>query len=670
MKKINVVLFSGGRGAATIAKALNAHQQIELSVIVNAYDDGLSTGRIRRFIPGMLGPSDIRKNVSNLMPKADSSEIALATLIEFRLPIGIDLKGGRAYLEIFLGADQSKLNLIEFQELYEKLTIFDVKTLAKWVEIFLEYERQQHVIGNTFDYGDASLGNILFAGCYLSSNSNFNQAIKRFSEFCNLKSKVINVTDGVNKVLVGLKKDGRYLCDESSIVSPQDEVAIEEIFLLNEYLSKEQENELQIKTLPKKLTYLRDLEVYPEISYEAKEMLVEADLIIFGPGTQHSSLLPSYVTRELCETIVGNIKAEKIFISNIAYDHDILNLTVSNLLDSLEKYICRKGSIEIDPSTIISRIFVQGVDLIRVNQNNSAEYLKFDLSHNFRFGGIPITAINWEDESGKHSGGRIVDELLKLARNMIDERLAPYRYKVSIIVPILNEINTIDKVLHDLQSLDMSIMGLSKEIIFIDGGSTDGSFERLKNEDFIRLYQTQSSNLGRGAAIRIGLNNAQGNIIVIFPSDNEYLVTDIYKIIKPILQEDIQIVLGSRLIRCDDINSTLKYIYGKNHLRRFISRLGNLLISMSFLVLYRRYIGDPFTTFKAIDADLIGKMSLISDGVSLDTELIAKSRILGQYILELPVSYFPRQFQKGKKTTVIEGLSALLSTVKFRFWRG
>src|SRR5688572_22499869 len=85
-RQLNVVLFSGGRGTASISEALVTHPQIQLTILVNAYDDGLSTGRLRRFIPGMLGPSDVRKNLSRLIGETDSSDRAMRFLLEYRLP--------------------------------------------------------------------------------------------------------------------------------------------------------------------------------------------------------------------------------------------------------------------------------------------------------------------------------------------------------------------------------------------------------------------------------------------------------------------------------------------------------------------------------------------------------------------------------------------------------
>src|SRR5229473_1621032 len=84
--KLNVVLFSGGSGTQSITAAFLKHPQISLTILINAYDDGHSTGRLRRFIPGMLGPSDVRKNINRLMPARERSQQSLKTISDHRLP--------------------------------------------------------------------------------------------------------------------------------------------------------------------------------------------------------------------------------------------------------------------------------------------------------------------------------------------------------------------------------------------------------------------------------------------------------------------------------------------------------------------------------------------------------------------------------------------------------
>src|SRR5580698_271422 len=97
--KINLVLFSGGSGTQSITEALLKHPQISLRILINAYDDGHSTGRLRRFIPGMLGPSDVRKNINRLMPVAERCQQALRSISDYRLPVGISRQDALNFID-------------------------------------------------------------------------------------------------------------------------------------------------------------------------------------------------------------------------------------------------------------------------------------------------------------------------------------------------------------------------------------------------------------------------------------------------------------------------------------------------------------------------------------------------------------------------------------------
>src|SRR5580692_9815981 len=107
--KISLVLFSGGSGTQSITETLLQHPQIALRILINAYDDGHSTGRLRRFIPGMLGPSDVRKNINRLMRVAERSEQSLQALSDYRLPVGIARDTGLRQIDAIIEGHAAQL---------------------------------------------------------------------------------------------------------------------------------------------------------------------------------------------------------------------------------------------------------------------------------------------------------------------------------------------------------------------------------------------------------------------------------------------------------------------------------------------------------------------------------------------------------------------------------
>src|SRR5579884_1315410 len=143
---INLVLFSGGSGTQSITEALLKHPQISLTILINAYDDGHSTGRLRRFIPGMLGPSDVRKNINRLMPVGERSQRALKLISDHRLPVGIRRDDALRFVESCVAGDYGALPA-KIGAAFEQLTIAQSRRLCSFLTTFLAYHREQLPLG-------------------------------------------------------------------------------------------------------------------------------------------------------------------------------------------------------------------------------------------------------------------------------------------------------------------------------------------------------------------------------------------------------------------------------------------------------------------------------------------------------------------------------------------
>src|SRR5713101_959838 len=154
--KINVVLFSGGSGTQSITEALLRHPQISLTILINAYDDGHSTGRLRRFIPGMLGPSDVRKNINRLMPQAQECHQALRDLSEHRLPAGFEYQKGMDLAQCIARQSFDALPP-PLASRFEHLSVKQARTFAGFFRHFHDYAIQQEHAGNCFDFTDCAL---------------------------------------------------------------------------------------------------------------------------------------------------------------------------------------------------------------------------------------------------------------------------------------------------------------------------------------------------------------------------------------------------------------------------------------------------------------------------------------------------------------------------------
>ncbi|MBT7608697.1 MAG: glycosyltransferase [Bacteriovoracaceae bacterium] len=654
--EIEVLIFCGGRGATNLIESIGKHPQIKLTMVVNAYDDGLSTGRLRKFIPGMLGPSDVRKNMGHIMKLGSVSQKALNTITDYRFPDGFLYNDAVKVFNEF-----KNYNWVLIQDLapyFDQLPFFKLRKMASYIDTFLEYLYEQKSIGIEFDFGDCSFGNILFAGCFLQSND-FNKCITDYGMFSGVDDQVLNVTRGENYVLVGLRTDGRYLIDESEIVSPNPENILE-VFLLEDYLTESELKELNSKDIEGKLKYLKEREKTPELNPDVRERVMSADVIIYGPGTQHSSLYPTYVTKNLVESVSLNRNAEKVFISNIIKDNDIAQETLNSLVNKFLYYSTNKAKEDFLNTNIVSSFFFQ-------TPKDVSDRLDFD-SKTFSFPTNSIKWMDWEIKNGKHAQSLLSDEIMAIIQSKSSKKLKSHHHLVSIVVPALNEERSVQKVLHKLNLLNFFDYGLDKEIIFVDGGSTDNTFELAQREDGVKCFQLKGKK-GRGEALSLGVSNSKGNIIVFFPSDDEYNVEEIYNIISPILNNETKAVLGSRAIKCLNIDRRIMDIYDGNIISYFISKYGGMILSISSLLLFNKYVSDTLTTFKAFEGKLLKEMKVNSSGVDYDLELIAKLSKKGEHILEIPVSYRPRHKNEGKKITIFDGFSAIWALVNEKFFK-
>jgi 2-phospho-L-lactate transferase/gluconeogenesis factor (CofD/UPF0052 family) len=588
----------------------------------------------------------------------DRSLKAMRDLIEARLPLGTAPVTGRRLLAALAGGRPPEHDSALAAAVGE-LRLTQFRSLSGYASSIAEYIDQQTANGMPFDYSDCSLGNLIFAGAYLHANRDFNVAVSLFGALCETQGRVINVTTGAPRVLVGLKSDGQFLRKESEIVGTQTRAPLIDIYLLEDYLSQSDERELEGLSLSEQRSYLMARERTPPISDTARQALSAADVIIYGPGTQHSSLFPSYLTDGVIEAIVGNQKAEKVFISNILKDSEIQSETIGSLVEKFHYYLSRRSTVSYSPGDVITSCFFQ-----REASGDGPEDAAVPFGpkgHNLPFGEICIA--DWQEGRGEHSGGRVLDELISLINRQRDLNLSPHHFKVSIVVPGLNEVRTIRETLRDLTLLDFHSLGLSSEIIYVDGGSTDGSFETAVAVPGVRACRVYGCR-GRGEALRRGISEASGNLIAFFPSDGEYPSSGLVSAIENVYRNKFPIVFGSRAIKCTNFSERLRHIYRGKYSTYLCSKYGGMIISIAALLLYNRWIGDPFTSVKAFDGRVLRSMQLKGTDMDLDTEFIARASQLGLFIVEIPVDFVPRGWRDGKKTTVSGGLKALWALVR------
>lgn len=658
---INVVLFSGGSGTKSITEALRKHPQISLKILINAYDDGHSTGRLRRFIPGMLGPSDVRKNLNRLMPLREKCQRSLKALSDFRLAVNIPAAAALQILNGIIAASPAGLPPV-LAEALPHLSLNQWNQVRGYLTTFLRYYDEQSDAGNRFNFTDCAVGNLLFAGCYLENGRDFNATIPEFAAFHDVERDVLlNVTLGENLFLTAVKENGLLLLNEADIVAAQDPSKIRELFLIDADTCRSCVERAAVEPEAAVLETLERCDIQPKMNPAVASALAEADVIIYGPGTQHSSLFPSYLTIGLAEAIAANHHADKLLVANIHRDFDIQTDDAGDIARAFLHLMSRKGRVSVDWLEVVSHYFVQSS---ATSTSGDPQYVPFDAA-TFAFPLRTVQARDWESQEGRHDGAYVVNELQHIVQSRIDIELARVHHMVSIVVPVLNEAASIQEVLKSLSTLDFQPLGLSKEIIVVDGGSTDRTAEIARSVRNVKVFGPAAAS-GRGAALREGIGRARGNLIVFFPGDNEYRTEDLYSIVRSLAGSNFKAVYGTRATKCTDLSGTLKRIYNNNWRLYLISKYGGMLLSIVTLLLYNRYVSDVLSSVKGFDARLLRSLNLSSNGLDLETEIVAKLSRRQEFMLELPVEYRPRTKSAGKKIGTNDGVTALLALFRYR----
>ena len=222
--------------------------------------------------------------------------------------------------------------------------------------------------------------------------------------------------------------------------------------------------------------------------------------------------------------------------------------------------------------------------------------------------------------------------------------------RVSFLIPAYNEEATIGEVLDRI-----AMLGLDAQVVVVDDGSSDRTAEITEEHGATVIRQ---ANAGKGAAIRAAIGAIDGDVAVIQDADMEYDPAEVPELIEPIVRGVADVVYGSRLRGGKPQRAYL-----------FWHLLGNRFLSLLTSVLYNTTLSDMETGYKAFRADLLRSLELRENRFGLEPEITAKICKRKLRIYELPISYYGRTFEEGKKITWRDGFRAIWVLLRVRFTR-
>lgn len=234
-------------------------------------------------------------------------------------------------------------------------------------------------------------------------------------------------------------------------------------------------------------------------------------------------------------------------------------------------------------------------------------------------------------------------------------------HTLSIIIPAYNEEKTIAELLQRVLDADLG-EGIDRELIVVNDCSTDSTGRIVQS--FIAAhpqapitYLVHDRNQGKGMAVRTGIQAVTGDYVVMQDADLELDPNDFARMLPHLLSGQYRVVYGSRFLAEENSHTYFSYQLGG----KFLSVMTNLL--------YDQRITDEPTCYKMFDAGLLKSIPLDCKGFEFCPEVTAKVSRLGYKIKEVPIRYYPRSIEEGKKLRLRDGLKAIGTLLKYRFWK-
>jgi glycosyltransferase involved in cell wall biosynthesis len=227
--------------------------------------------------------------------------------------------------------------------------------------------------------------------------------------------------------------------------------------------------------------------------------------------------------------------------------------------------------------------------------------------------------------------------------------------KLSIVIPVYNEVNTVDALCRKVAAVRLE--GIEKEVILVDDGSADGTREVLRNLDpatYKVIYH--ETNQGKGAAVRTGFEHCTGDIVLIQDADLEYDPSEYPRLLKPILEGRADVVYGSRFVGHEPHRVLFFWHYVAN---RLLTLLSNMATNLN--------LTDMECCYKVFRSDVVKRLRLRESRFGIEPEITARLARMKLRIYEVGISYYGRTYEEGKKINWKDGIRALYCILRYRF---
>lgn len=651
---LNVVLFSGGRGSGALTEQLATNPRIALTIVINGYDDGASTGEVRRFLGDSLGPSDFRKNASRLARLLATCPAALVDLLDLRLDPNLSERNtGERLGQAVRGGDG--ISDSRFELLKVKAGLLPAAVREAVAARLARFAAELASSSAPFSFADCSVGNLVFAGGFLLASRAFNAAVDDYCTLVGLTPGLIdNVTDGTNAFLVAIGADGELLGSEEAIVDATRRNRIDDIFLIDAPPNSDDVTRWGGLRRDELAARLEERSAPLRLNTRVAEAVRTADLIVYAPGTQHSSLFPSYLTPGLSHAIAANLSAIKLLITNIQSDAEITGSSAVDIVDRAMFYMKEKGRLSIATPCLMTHYLLNDPG----SAASATPYVplgRLDSLEDPRL----VRVANFEEAgTGRHDATKILGPYIEtfLSRWTASQRVAV----------LLTGASTTNKVVQTLLEMTRGgIRELPLDVTVFHEGPQDVEAGLVAALGFA-VRRLEGDEQERDRRLRTALRDDAFDYVLLFESSGMYNGEDIATLASHLKSGRLDAVWGSRRLSIRDIHESYRLKYRHRTVLGAISYAGSHALSLLYLGLFGRYVSDTLSGARAVRVDDAVRIPVPLTHKLANQHLLSTLLRRKAEMFEVPVQFFAISPARVRRTTPIDGLRAIVTAVRAR----
>ena len=379
-------------------------------------------------------------------------------------------------------------------------------------------------------------------------------------------------------------------------------------------------------------------------------------MMIFAPGTQHSSLFPSYLTEGLGEAIGANLTAIKLLVTNIEVDAEITDRSAVDLIDRAVFYLRRKGQLATPVPCLITHYLLNDPS----GHNTERPYVPLGRLESLEDPRL-VRVGNYEaGSSGRHDATKVLAPYIE---GFIAREKAVLR--VAVVLSDTRSSNKVTQTL--LEMVRGGIRDLRVDITVFHSGEAEIDPSLQQRLGFPARQLTGHDENARDGELRGHIAAGAFDYVVLFDSSGMYNGEDIAGLASHLTLGRLDAVWGSRRLSVTDIQESYRLRYRHKIMLGAASYAGSHMLSLACLALYGRYISDTLSAVRAVRAaDAVG-IAVPLTHKRANQHLLAQLLRRKAEVLEIPVQFFPISPERVKRTSIVEGLQALGALVRGRF---